>query len=139
MRAIILALLLGFSGTSAGKADPPAIASAWADAITDNRIDDWMALHTEDAVMVDLGNLYDTQRRIRGWGRHHAVLVRGVFTPTEILLNQSDCVIWLADYRDRFMRATFAIAKHLENGRIAHTRIDRDSAYAPARRGCVGG
>lgn len=139
MRAIILALLLGLAGTSAAKADAPAIASAWADAITDNRMDDWMALHTDEAVMIDLGNTYDTQRRIRGWGRHHAVLVRGVFTPTEILLNQADCVIWLADYRDRFMHATFAIAKRLEDGRIAHIRIDRDSPTAPARHGCVGG
>jgi hypothetical protein len=138
MRAIILALLLGLAVTSAVKADTPAIVSAWADAITDNRMDDWMALHTAGAVMIDLGNTYDTQRRIRGWGRHHAVLVRGVFTPTETLLSREDCVIWLADYRDRFMRATFAIAKHLKDGRIAHIRIDRDSADALARQGCVG-
>jgi hypothetical protein len=133
MRALALALMLALPAQAT---EPPRIATQWSAAIAGDRINDWMALHAPDATMHDLGTDYRTPDRIRGWGVWHAHRVQGIFTPTATLHDDGACVIWTADYVDLLMTARFVIAMTLADGRITHTRIDRDRPDAPARTLC---
>ena len=128
----MIALLLG----NPAKSDTLVIAENWSAAISENRIDDWWALHTPDAVIVDLGTTYASPDRIRGWGQYHATKVNGLFTPIEVLRNDPSCLVWLSDYQDTRMTARFVIAKSLVGDRIYRIRIDWDRPGAEARNGC---